>query len=239
MPRRQHTGYAKPSVRDAYGSLIHPGRNTNVNLSLGGALKLFYKAAIIPFILFVIVGTIVYMSGVYSCPSVPANIPVTRSCGLTGLQLFGGSIGTLAQFTGVPIAAFIVGILVIFLAVPFGILVDSALFHLIGKVFLNTFNNDYEKSFSAVMFGTMPAVVFYWILLVPIAKLVFLPIMVVWQIIVLTIALANQQKITRLQSFAVILSTSVIVTAVVMLALMFAILGVYNAANPTPLLPVS
>ena len=218
-------------LRNAYGSMVHPGRNTAKQLSIGAALKLYYKAAIVPLILSVIVGIVVYSSA-FSCA-----LTCTQ---LTGTPFFGGTISSLASAVGAPAAPIITALLYIIALIPIGIVINTAIYQLVGRYFLNTFKKGYERSFTAVMYGSIPAMAFYWLLLVPYASIPAIVVIAVWQVIVFTIAMANQQKVTRLQAFGVYAATLFMLLLISVLFMIMLSLGLSSSIyqSATPLLPI-
>lgn len=221
-------------VKNAYGSLLHPGKNTSRNLDVYSAMKVYYSASILPFILFLIFGIAfsLYAGGSCSASAVPIGTPVTAGCGVGGLSIFGGLISSISPYVGVAIAVFIGGIVFLLVLVPVSILVNAAIYQLVGRRLLMTYARGYGKTFSAIMYSYMPFLLFSWTFFVPVLKIVFLPIVAVWQLVIFIIAAANQQKITRMQSFTTYFATFFIIVLILIFVYASVLIGI--AANGMP-----
>ncbi len=91
--------------------------------------------------------------------------------------------------------------------VPACLFIDALVYQVVGKFFLNVWNGNYERTFAAATFGAIPAVLFYWLMLLPSIRALYVVIFGAWGLVVLTIAISNQQKASRLASFAVLAAT--------------------------------
>ena len=212
-------------IKNGFGSLIHPGADTKRELSIGGALRVYYTVAVIPFILFLIVGSIWYSANsvaVYGCPTgvvSTSNPATTVSCGPHAyFSVFNSFIRGLAPSTGIIGAVFLADILFLLVTPVIGIFIDSLIYHIIGRSFLKEFKRPWAKTFTGVMYGALPALSFFWLLFIPVIGVVFLGIIAVWGFLNGIIAIANQQRIDRLQAFGVYLVTLFII---LLLALIF------------------
>ncbi len=203
-------GKFSKDLKTGFGSLIHPGADTKGNYSIGSALRLYYTVAIIPFILFFIFGALLYSTFgvgatncVYSASSV-SNI----SCGPAQyFTVFNSFIGSMIPSIGIYGAIFVADIFFLLIIPPIAIFIDSLIYQLIGRHFLKAFKADLSKTFSAITFGALPALVLYWLLFIPGLSYIMLPIITVWGFLVTIIALSNQQRINRSEAFVVYLVT--------------------------------
>ena len=225
------------------GSLIHPGTETKREMNLWGTLRVYYTVATIPFILFLILGSIWYStigSAVYNCPAmVTSTNPTTSiSCGPHHyFSIFNGFISSVAPSTGAVVAVFLADILFVLVVPVIGIFVDSLIYHLIGKSFLKEFKRPWERTFSGVMYGALPALALYWLLFIPIFGLVILGIVTVWGFLNGIIALANQQRIDRLHAFGVYLVTLFVILLIALIFSSVAITGFLSAPVYGPVVP--
>jgi len=184
----------------AWGIIKNPGKFAGKQMSYLSALKLYYEATIIPFILSLVVGI----------PIIPL-----------GVNMFLMPFSNVLIGAGLTIA-FIIGlILSLWIIVPIGIFINAFIYHVVGKYILNAWNKDYEKTFVATLFGTLPEVFLYWLLPIPLLNVAAVVAMVVWNLIVLTISLSLQQKTSRINAFVAIVAS---VLLVIMIAFLFMML---------------
>jgi len=225
-------------MKNGFGSLIHPGSETSRNLDVIGALKVYYSVAIIPFILFLIVGMVwfgAYGPTFYNCSGASAS---GIACGPARyFSVFGNFVRHIAPVTGGVAAVILADIVFLLVVPPIGIFVDSLIYQLIGKNFLREFKKDWSKTFTGVMYGALPALSLYWLLFIPVFGYVVLAIVAIWGFLNATIAIANQQKITRLQSFGVYLVTLFIILLITLVVGSAAISSLASAPVYGPVLP--
>ncbi|MGC8587361.1 MAG: hypothetical protein ACP5K9_03710 [Candidatus Micrarchaeia archaeon] len=171
-----------------------PSSITGKKQSIGESLAFYYKASILPLLLFMAFSYIFfYYRPVYSY----------------GIPMMG--------IINVPFLAVLWAILLVWVAIPISIFVNAFLYQLIGYYFLRLWNGSYEKTFAAVMFGEIPVVSLIWLMPIPIANVIFF-IAVLWGFGVLVIALSEQQKITRLRALGAVLLTGFAVALIVVMA---------------------
>lgn len=181
--------------------LVSPSKEAKGNYSIGKSLKFYYTVAVFGFVFAAIVASLLMLAGS------PVSTVLAQPLG-TGL---GFALIWLA--------------LLVFVMVPVGIFVNAAIYHLIGKFFLNAWKGLYNKTFAAATAAVAPITMLYWLFLFPVAGIVFAVIFGAWEAVILVIALSVQQKTTRVNA-AVVLG---ILAAIVIMALMFTILGVFSA----------
>ena len=188
-----------------WGIIRNPGKFAGKQMNYLSALKLYYEATIIPFIVSLVVGIPIILLGV--------NIflmPFSKTLISAGLTI-----------------AFIIGlVLSLWIMVPIGIFINAFIYQIVGKYILNAWNKDYEKTFVATLFGTLPEVFLYWLLLIPLLNAVALAAMVVWSLIVLIISLSLQQKTSRINAFVAIVASVlfVIIIAFLFMALLYSMI---------------
>ena len=168
--------------KDGLDRIIHPNKNRD-KMSIEKAIRFYYRVMVLPLIVSVVLGFI--FGSVY---------------GPMGLfSVFGplsGHGGILSGILGV------VYVLLTFLVlIPVGIIIDAAILHLFSKLIFRIFKGDISKTVTAVMFGELPLVLFYWLLFIPIVKYVVI-ILALWSIYVLVVSLAVQHNISKLRAFA-------------------------------------
>ncbi len=186
-------------IKRGYRLLIYPGNETKQAFSLGKALAFYYELTAIPFVLFVILG---YIAG---------------SLGMaTRLVPFYSSL----SFVGLLPALVLAAIFYFWIVEPIGLFINATIYQLVGKNFLKVWNGNYEKTFTAAVFGSLPTVLFYWLVTIPIVNALYIGIMSVWSLIVAVIALANQQKIRRIEAFWTIGAVTAIVLMLVFATLL-------------------
>ena len=190
-------------MKEGLNIMLHPGMSTKKTLSVSEGLKYYYKLAIVPLILSIIVGIIVAVA----LPNVtPSSNPLMAAYGLGSL----GGVGL--------ILASIIGLLV---ANPISMLIAAALLQLFGKHLFKAYKNDYEHTFTAyAKGGIVPSTMFYWLSGIPVIGLVFAVIFGVWSFVVAIIALANQQGISRWKSLGVMIGTAVIIYIILFLVIL-------------------
>jgi len=179
-------------LKEGFNMMLHPNSATQKERKIGEALAFYYKISIIPLILYIIFALVI--------PKAPTTLGVFSGL-ISGVGIISGIIDILI-FT--PIASFI----------------SALIIHIFGKLF-RAFSNPYSNTFTANVYGEVPAILFYWLL--PIMSLL-LVIFAIWSFIVLIIAVANQQKTSKLKAFGVIFAPAIIALAI---ALLFA-LGIFS-----------
>ncbi|MEM3178124.1 MAG: hypothetical protein QXT36_02990 [Candidatus Micrarchaeaceae archaeon] len=198
-------------MKKAFNAIVHPSGNT-MEMSVGNVLKFYYSAAIIPFIIAVILGGILayaassLVSGLFS-------IPRTLSPGFaSGLAGFTG--GTLVLFVILFFA------LLLFILIPIGAIVDAAILQFFSKNVFKFWQGGYNKTFLATLFAEFPIMIFIWLYFIPFVSI----ILAIWGLVVYIITLANQQKISGAKAFGAMLVTWIIVGVIAVLIVLAAAL---------------
>ncbi len=183
-----------------YRSIFSPGKYLSKNFDIGNALSLYYRLSIIPILLSFLVGLLV----AYTDPS--------------ATHVFTPLFSSLSIFVGASIAVIASTLITLWVIVPICIFINAFIYHMFGKYFLKTFKFKYGKTFTGTMFGVFPLLFLYWLLFVPKLSVIVLPVVGVWEFIVLVIAMSSQQKISRLQSFGVLVASDLIILMLVFTA---------------------
>lgn len=113
-------------------------------------------------------------------------------------------------------------LLIFIIVLPVGYFIDAFIYQLFGKFILRQFTTNYRATFSAVVYGSVPSVLFIWLENIPKIGSIFGLILGIWSFIVLLFALSNQQKISKFTAFVVLLisvAALVIVVAIILYAL--------------------
>jgi hypothetical protein len=112
-----------------------------------------------------------------------------------------------------PLFSMLRGIISIWVVAPIGFFIASLLYHAIGKLF-KAFKNPYQNTFSAMVYGVIPSIMFIWIQPIPIINLLVI-IFEIWAFIVMVFALAKLQSTKPLTAFGIIIATFVVIIILV------------------------
>ncbi|MCW6159536.1 MAG: hypothetical protein LVQ95_00395 [Candidatus Micrarchaeales archaeon] len=196
--------------------MLRPGETTKKSMEIGQAYSFYYKATLLPLVALIIISLII------------AGALAASPLG----SLFGGLLGSVGLATAV-----VVPILAVWILIPISILINGGLYHLFG-MWTGQFKQDFNKTLTATMFSKMPTTIFLFALVVP-ATIALFPLFVIWELVVLVIALSNQQKVKWNVAFGVVVITVTVIAALVGLILtVFAIsisgamMGWLNAVVP-------
>lgn len=172
--------------------MLHPGDNTKKPMEVGEAYSWYFKVTLIPLVALIIVALIL--------TSAFTSSPIYS---LIGLHLFGIGIAS----------AIIVPLLFVWVLIPVGILISAGLYHIVGT-WSGVFKGDFNKTLTATMFSKMPTTIFLFTAIVPAAAAFYL-LFAVWELVVLLLALANQQKVKWQTALGIVVMTVVIVAVVI------------------------
>lgn len=181
-------------TKRAFGIITHPGRAT-ATMSVGKALGFYYRASVLPLIAAIVVGFVVgYFAG-----------------GLLG-SIF-GSFGTLlgsaaGAFGGLLVA--VLAVIYLLIIVPVAMLIDAAIYQLFAKIIFKVWKGTFDKTFTAVTYGIMPILLFFWIAFIPIVDML-LVVLAFWSIVVLIISLGKQHGISAWRALGGALLTWIVV----------------------------
>ena len=194
-------------LRLAYNTLLKPGKSTKKSMTSSAALKLYYKLTLLPFILFVVVGYL------------------TSSAGTDWSSNFMMFSAVLSSIMPAYSALIVNAIMFFWILIPAGLLIDAFLYQVIGKFFLNVWKGNYSKTLTACVFGSLPLMLFYWIVPVQVIGKIALLVFGAWNFVVLIIAMSNQQNTTRMNALVSIAATGLFVILVLFASLAFSALG--------------
>ncbi len=178
-----------------------PEKESKRQLDLGSALRLYYSLAVLPFVAYLVVGGIAAMFGARAgiSPGSPLNSVLDVAAKISFVSVFWG------------------GILLFFILIPIGIAIDALIYQIIAKIFLNAWKGNYERTFTALVYGVLPVLMLLWLSFVPIINAIYIIIAPVWALVVFIIALSVQQKIRRLDALLIVIVKSILVIAVLAL----------------------
>jgi hypothetical protein len=184
---------------------MQPGR-AKATLSVGKALGFYYRASLLPVILTIIVGFFVgYFAGSL-LGAVPGGIGIP----------FGAAAGAVAG-----LIAAVLGALFLLVAVPIGMLVDALIYQLFAKFVFGIWKGTYERTFTAVTYGMMPMLLFFWIAFIPFVDLLLI-VIALWSLAVFIVSLGRQHRIGVWRAFGGVVLTwiaAIVITAAVRFAL--------------------
>lgn len=189
-------------LRFFWNLVWNPGKYAQRKLDFGGAVKLYYTLAILPFIVYVVLGSIAVALGV------PTHSFGTNSL-LTPLYTVVASLSYVSILWG--------GIILFFVILPLGIAIDALIYQLVAKIFLNVWKGNYDTTFTALVYGLFPLLLLLWLSVIPLFNSLFIIIAPIWSLVVIVIALAAQQKVTRLNAFITMAVKSFLVLLVLAL----------------------
>ena len=186
-------------INKLWDIMFAPGKTSKKPMKVGEVLRLYYTLSIVPFVLYIVFGVLL---SAYFGSSAANYLPTISAGGLT---------------TSLSLYIISSAILLFFVIVPIGIAIDTAIYQLIGRFFLNAWKGDYHKTFTALTYSVLPVMFFYWLLLLPVLNGLYLIIFPIWSIVILIISLSVQQKLTRLNAALVTIVTGVLTSLFVVL----------------------
>lgn len=193
------------------GAAMHPSKETRKQMSTKQAIAFYYKFSLIPVAIAIIIA-------------------------LAASALLGATSSLLGIYSHMPthfaLLSVLLPILILWVLVPVGFLINALFLQLIGRNLFNSFKGRYSNSITALVYGEMPAVGLFWTGFIPIIGTVILVIAGIWGFIVQIIALSNQQKTSRLVAFVIMIATSFLVGIIfygIVLGGLFS-LGVFNSS---------
>ena len=178
--------------REGLDVIFRPAENASIKLSVGDALALYYKFSVIPIAIFVIAGH-VFLEILASMFSQSPVSPITSFFGAHSLTIL---VATSVAF--------------FWIFLPVALLVQAALYQFLGGTIMGKFKGGYSATFSSVVFAMLPNVLVAWLAFIPGFDLIILPLVSIYGIYVLVIALTKQHKTTNNTAFAVWLVCSVV-----------------------------
>ncbi|MGC9037651.1 MAG: hypothetical protein ACP5IK_02990 [Candidatus Micrarchaeia archaeon] len=192
-------------LRRAWNMLWNPGKESKVSMDIGKALKFYYEIGVLGMVLYWIVGALLIGAGLTIGSSYLPMLPYRP----------------LISYIVFPLLVFS-GIFYFLILIPIGIAINAFLYHIVGKYLLNAWNGNYSRTLAAVTFSEMPMVLFFWLVLIPFVR-ILVAIFAFWQAIILIIALAAQQKTSRIDAFVAVLATLVLAVMFAFMLMAFAV----------------
>jgi hypothetical protein len=169
----------------AYKVMFKPNKTTFTDRPIGDMLKFYYKILAIPLIAFIALELVLYLYGV-------------------------SQIGT-PIILGIVIASILAYMLIGNLVAFF---VWAVIIHLFGMG-LRQFKKSFDNTLTGVIYGAVPATLFIWVLAIPTWGEYLFALFAFWGLIITIMAIANQQRITKMASLGVFLA--ILIVAVLLL----------------------
>ncbi len=151
----------------------------------------------------------------------------------------GGALGFYYKFSLIPLVLYIIfslfganpiifaliGIFSIWIAAPIGFFITALLYHAFGKLF-KAFKNPYQNTFSAMIYGVIPSIMFIWLQPIPVIGMITI-IFDIWAFIVMIFALARLQNVGALTAFGVIVVTGIVLFVIAFVIVFTALAGLF------------
>lgn len=189
-------------VKKAWRILFSPAREASVRFGVFRALKFYYEATLLPVLLTLVLGYFSIATGqVYQNSAfVPLMQPLLYFCP--------------------PGWALVISTVVfIWIALPAGFFINALFYQIVGKDFLKVFRGSYERTFSALAFSALPYATFTWLFFLPFVNSIAFVVLPIWTLVLLVIALAVQQRASRLQVIGTIFTLALFVFMLFALAI--------------------
>ncbi len=221
-----------------YKVLFKPSEIVGQKMSIKDAFIFYYKLAIIPFILFLLVGLL-------SLSNISNNSLINS---LTNTILFIETnliwhnyayYSCTIAFQGIELVL-ASGIFYILILYPLLALIYVIIFHAVWKNFLHQIKGTFSATLTATLFGTLVLTIFAWLIpsalysnYASIGFLISL-ILFIWNLAVLSIALSEQHNITRQQALGGVFTLDVLAGVVLIGVLLFFSLGIFGGSSVLP-----
>ena len=187
-------------IKGAIMAVIHPNRHTKRKMTVPEALTFYYKIGGASFVVAAIVELVVYM--------------LKGSAVGGGLGLYKGLFGLgLPE----PFASILMAGVILLVFAPLSFFINSAIYQFICKDIFGIWRGNYSRTFTASVFSYLPIAMLFWGIMLPYVHPLFMAVAAIWSIIVLLIALSNQQGISVLRSAGAMALTTLSVMFVAML----------------------
>jgi hypothetical protein len=166
--------------------VFHPNRETHVNLSLKGALLMYYKFAVVPIILTMVAALVISVS----LPGILASVPSS--------QLVGGSVAMTIEAYN----QFLFSLVVTPLLIPLVLFVIAGMLHVVGRV-LRMFEGSFTNTFTAVVYAEFSSLLFWCVISFGAFGSIIYFIALIYGIYVLVVGLSKQHKTSATNAFIV------------------------------------
>lgn len=177
-------------------------------MGVGEALGFYYKATLIPMILTIIISVIV------------GTLAIGLISGVLSTVTQSSSVGSLFGLAGVGFGLIFVLFIVLtyWVITPIGLLIEAAIYHVIGKLF-RQFKEGYNATFNAMVYTAMISSVLLFLMFIPLLGIIIAIIASIWAFISIIIWIARFQKISGLMSFLILIVTWIIIYAIIFLVI--------------------
>lgn len=171
--------------------------NDAKSMSVGGSLAFYYKASLIPLILNVILTVIMFVA----LGSVSGGL-----LGSAG-SLLGGAIGILAV---------VVIIFAYWIVIPLGLLIDAAIYYVIGRL-IGVYKQGYDAAFNGVVYGVMPYIVLSFLAVIPLLGGIIGVIAGLWALVALVYWLSKMQKTSYVSTIVVLVIVLILIVILLLI----------------------
>ncbi len=174
------------NFKEALGRCTNPNKNTG-KMEVMDALKYYYRVMILPMIVSVVLALIF-------------GIFVGSALGGVG-SIFGGVVTA------------VIAVVYFIVLIPIGLLFSAAVLQLFAKMVFGIYKGNYSRTFTAVMFGALPVILFYWLGFIPVLGMLLL-VFGLWSIYTTVVSLSKQHNISLGKAFLGWIITAVILAVI-------------------------
>ncbi len=166
-------------IKQTINIMLHPKSATATPKGVKENFVWYYKLAVVPLIISILISVILF--GIVGSVS----------------SLFG--LNNLLPGVGFTAAIVVLVVILYFLIfIPAGFLIGAAILHFFGKHVFRKFKEDYAHTLTAIVYESAPAVMLFWLYLIPVVGEILMFIVGIWNLVIYFYALSNQQKISKL-----------------------------------------
>jgi hypothetical protein len=198
--------------RNGWNVVFSPGANTSKKMSIGDAFAFYYKFSVIPIILLIAMLYVllsIAMAIFSQVPTIGHTLSLIGNLGVFGVIVF--------------------AVLWLWIAVPIAILIQAALYQLVGGALMGKFKGGYSGTVTACIYAAFPSVMIAWLGFIPVLGGLLSFLFGIYSIYILVTALANQHKTTKGTAFLVWL-VWVLIGVIIVVALVFFIVAMFGGA---------
>ena len=192
--------------RNGWNVVFRPGENTSKKMSIGDAFASYYKFSVIPVILAIAVLYVLLSVAIAALSQTPT---------------IGHTLSLIGDFGVLGVIAFV--ILWFWIAVPIAILIQAALYQLVGGALMGKFKGGYSGTVTACVYAAFPGVMIAWLSFIPVLGGILSFLFGIYSIYILVTALANQHKTTKGTAFLVWLVWFLVGVIIVVALVFFAV----------------
>lgn len=179
--------------------LLHPEAETKTRMDVVDAFVMYYKATLIPLILVILVEMLLSGYVAVTLGTLLAKIPFIGA-------IVGGILGLLAS-------VLLVGatVMLVWIFIPVSLLIYALVYHVFGTYLFKLYKKDFSATATAVVYSAAPLILFFWVILIPVAGPLIYLIASGWSVIILLFSMANMQGITKTEVFWTVFGTGIII----------------------------